>query len=117
LPAKTKWRQWKKPLESSAFRKVGFQIQVLVKMGIEDSFNSKPNFVDLINLIRSIQRAEGNIDCYRRGLIRCDRMDCVWRDHCLKGPERHSKIDSESLEHEKAANAKQEKDSSHQKLP
>ena len=55
-------------------------------MGIEDTVNSKPNCVDLVNLIRSIQRAEGNIDCYRRGLWSCNRTDCVWRDHCLMVP-------------------------------
>jgi len=27
-------------------------------MGIEGAFNSKPNYVDLVNLIRSLQRAE-----------------------------------------------------------
>jgi len=55
-------------------------------MGIKNGFNSNPNYVDLVNLIRSIQRAEGNIDCYRRGRRQCDRIDCAWSDHCLKGP-------------------------------
>ena len=63
--------------------KVRFKIQLLEKMGMEDAFNSTPNYVDLVNLVRSIQRAEGNIDCYRRGRQKCDRLDCVWRDHCL----------------------------------
>jgi len=67
-------------------------------MRIEDAFNSKPNYVDFINLVRSIQRAEGNIDCYRRGRQQCDRMDCVWRDHCLKAPGGPSKVGSESQE-------------------
>ena len=80
-------------------------------MGIEGAFNSKPNCVDLVNLIRSLQRAEGNIDCYRRGLQQCDRLDCAWRDHCLKEPEGPSKVDSELHEHKKVANMKQEQDS------
>ncbi len=63
---------------------VSFKIQLLDKMGTEDTFDSKPDYVDLVNLIRSIQRAEGNIDCYRRGRQQCDRMNCVWRAHCLK---------------------------------
>jgi hypothetical protein len=83
----------------SAFMKVRFKIQLLDKMGIEDAYNSEPNYVDLVNLVRSIQRAEDNIDCYRRGRQRCDRMDCVWRDHCLKAPEGPSKVGSESQEH------------------
>ena len=55
-------------------------------MGTEGAFNSKPNYVDLVNLIRSLQRAEGNIDCYRRGRQQCDQLDCAWRDHCLMVP-------------------------------
>jgi hypothetical protein len=82
-------------------------------MGIDDTLNSKPTFVDLVNLIRSIQRAEGNIDCYRRGLKSCNRMDCTWRDHCLKEAEGPSKLDSESHEHQKIANPKQEQDGLH----
>jgi hypothetical protein len=54
-----------------------------MKMGIENATGSNPNYVDLVKLIRSIQRAEGNIDCYRRGLRQCGRMDCAWREHCL----------------------------------
>ncbi len=62
---------------------VSFKIQLLDKMGTEDTFDSKPDYVDLVNLIRSIQRAEGNIDCYRKGRQQCDRMSCVWRNHCI----------------------------------
>ena len=60
-------------------------------MEIENTFGSNPNYVDLVKLIRSIQRAEGKVDCYRRGLEFCERMDCVWRDHCLKEPKGPSK--------------------------
>ena len=61
---------------------VSFKIQLLEKMGVEDTFNSKADYVDLVNLVRSIQRLEGNIDCYRRGL-QCERMNCAWREHCF----------------------------------
>jgi hypothetical protein len=84
-------------------------------MGIDDTLNSKLNYVDLVNLVRSIQRAEGNIDCYRRGMQQCDRMSCVWRAHCLKKPEGPSKADSESHEHKIETNPMQEQDSLHQK--
>jgi len=57
-----------------------------LKMGNKDAFNSKPNYVDLVKLIRSIQRAEGNIDCYGRSRLQCERMNCAWRDHCLMAP-------------------------------
>jgi hypothetical protein len=36
------------------------------------------------NIIRSIQRAEGNFDCFgtaRSGV--CDQMNCLWRKDCL----------------------------------
>jgi hypothetical protein len=36
------------------------------------------------NVIRAIQRAEGNFDCFgqaRDGV--CDQIDCLWRDDCL----------------------------------
>ena len=80
-------------------------------MGIEDAFNSNVNYVDLVNLIRSIQRAEGNIDCYHKGLESCKRMDCAWRDHCLKEPDEPSKADCELQGPEKGMKPQQEKDS------
>ena len=90
--------------------KVRFKIQLLNKMGTQDTFNSKPNYVDLVNLVRSIQRAEGNSDCYRRDRQQCDRMSCAWRAHCLKAPEEPSTVDSELPEHKIAANPRREPD-------
>ena len=88
-------------------------MQLLEKMGIEDAFNSMPNYVDLVNLIRSIQRAEGNIDCYRRGRQQCDRMNCAWRDHCLMVHRGKSTYHIGSQEKKEVANSKQEQDSLH----
>ena len=68
--------------------KVSLKMQLLDKMETEGTFNSKPDYVDLVNLVRSIQRAEGNIDCYRRARQQCDRMSCIWRSHCLEAPSR-----------------------------
>ncbi|MFZ6017292.1 MAG: SAP domain-containing protein [Nitrospirota bacterium] len=36
-------------------------------------------------IIRTIQRAEGNFDCFgtAAGGI-CDQADCLWRNDCLK---------------------------------
>jgi len=43
--------------------------------------------VDMTALIRSIQRAEGNPDCFRRGEPDCPYMECAWRSYCLpRGP-------------------------------
>jgi hypothetical protein len=44
--------------------------------------HNKQNYLDLAGLIRSIQRAEGNIDCFQRK-DDCDRQDCSWRSYCL----------------------------------
>ncbi len=77
--------------------KVRFKIQLLDKMGTEETFNSKSDYVDLVKLVRSIQRVEGNVDCYRRGL-QCDRMNCAWRDHCFIETEGKSADDIGSQE-------------------
>ena len=62
---------------------IRFKIQLMETMKIEGTFDTKQDYVDLVNLVRSIQRAEGNIDCYRRGRQQCDRISCAWRNHCL----------------------------------
>jgi len=54
------------------------------------AFDTKPDvekksFLDITTLIRSIQRAEGNADCFQRGIIDCDQVDCQWRSFCLEG--------------------------------
>lgn len=37
------------------------------------------------NIIRAIQRAEGNFDCFGTAVAGvCDQMNCLWRDDCLK---------------------------------
>lgn len=36
-------------------------------------------------LIRSIQRAEGNFDCFGSATSYCDQHDCSWRALCLNG--------------------------------
>jgi len=41
------------------------------------------NYLDIRALIRSIQRAESNIDCFRKGHNDCDQFDCTWREYCL----------------------------------
>lgn len=49
----------------------------------KDSANT--DLVDITALVRSVQRAEGNRDCFRRGQVACDQTDCFWRKYCLKG--------------------------------
>jgi hypothetical protein len=39
--------------------------------------------VDIVALVRSLQRAEGMTDCFRMGNVDCDAIDCEWRSYCL----------------------------------
>jgi len=34
-------------------------------------------------VIRAVQRAEGNFDCFGRSGGYCDQVFCAWRDDCL----------------------------------
>jgi len=44
----------------------------------------RKDFLDATALIRSIQRAEGNPDCFRQAQGGCDQFDCTWRKYCLE---------------------------------
>jgi hypothetical protein len=40
---------------------------------------------DKIGLIRSVQKAEGNNDCFATPYVReCNQLNCLWREDCLK---------------------------------
>ena len=45
---------------------------------------SDNDFLDITALVRSLQRTEGNPDCFRRKGNQCDREDCSWRKYCLE---------------------------------
>ena len=36
------------------------------------------------DLVRTIQRNEGNFDCFGTAVGNCDQMACSWRSDCLK---------------------------------
>jgi hypothetical protein len=40
--------------------------------------------LDLTHFIRSMQRIEGNYDCFARTDGNCDRSECAWRKWCLE---------------------------------
>jgi len=42
------------------------------------------DFCDLARLIRSIQRLEGNPDCFGTAGDSCEQTVCAWREYCLK---------------------------------
>jgi hypothetical protein len=35
------------------------------------------------DLVRSIQRAEGNFDCFGKAKGSCDQTACCWRSDCI----------------------------------
>jgi hypothetical protein len=43
-------------------------------------------YVDIIALVRSLQRTAGMTDCFRMGNVDCDVIDCDWRSYCLGKP-------------------------------
>ena len=45
---------------------------------------------DVAHLIRSLQRAEGNPDCFRSAENHCTQEDCAWRELCLGKPQNHT---------------------------
>ncbi len=44
---------------------------------------SKGNAPDIVRLIRSVQKIEGNPECFKTAAGWCDRLDCLWREYCL----------------------------------
>lgn len=43
-----------------------------------------PGKMNKTDLIKSIQRAEGNFDCFGTATEYCDQLGCAWRNDCLK---------------------------------
>ena len=43
----------------------------------------KAKAVKKVDLIRQIQRAEGNFDCFGTALDFCDQWKCCFREDCL----------------------------------
>lgn len=39
--------------------------------------------LSLTDMIRAIQRAEGNFDCFATASAYCDQDNCCWRSACL----------------------------------
>jgi len=46
------------------------------------------NLPDLSRLIRSIQRQEGDPDCFGVAGGYCVRLNCQWRDYCTNYPKK-----------------------------
>jgi hypothetical protein len=53
--------------------------KIAKKMGLESGKMKKTE------LIRTIQKAEGNNDCFATPYVRqCNQMNCLWREDCIK---------------------------------
>lgn len=51
---------------------------------IAEEHGVKPGKADKIQLIRMIQRTEGNFDCFATAWDGvCDQVACLWRDDCF----------------------------------
>lgn len=52
---------------------------IAVSMGV------KPGKTGKNDLVRAIQRAEGNFDCFATGMAdECGQHACLWREDCLE---------------------------------
>ena len=52
--------------------------EIAKNMGIKIGKMRKPE------LIRTIQKAEGNIPCFGTRGHECDQINCLWREDCIK---------------------------------
>ena len=48
-------------------------------VGIKDTWKHPKK-----DLVKMIQRTEGNFDCYGSATNYCDQMLCCWREDCLR---------------------------------
>ena len=81
LPSKTAEQVPDGPINDSGTNNVTNDKLTTKELGL------KKNFLDVTELIRSIQRAEGNPDCFRRAKGYCDQLGCAWRLYCLEKPQ------------------------------
>jgi len=52
---------------------------------IAKKMNLKVSTAKKTDLIRAIQRSEGNNECYKTGYAyECGQSNCLWRQDCLK---------------------------------
>ena len=52
----------------------------------KEAKHQSAGYVDIIALVRSLQRTAGMADCFRMGNVDCDVIDCHWRSYCLGKP-------------------------------
>ena len=58
--------------------------QRFIEMVSKKGSGPNDNIPDLAHLIRSVQRIEGNPDCFGSVNENCDRQNCAWFEYCMK---------------------------------
>ncbi len=48
------------------------------------SLDDRESLVNITDLIRSVQRTEGNADCFKKHKGGCNELECEWRPYCLE---------------------------------
>jgi hypothetical protein len=60
-------------------------MKISVVRDIAKSRGMKAGKMDKTELIRAIQREEGNHDCFATSDVhQCNQPNCLWREDCLK---------------------------------
>jgi len=60
-------------------------VKISVIRDIAKSRGMKTGKMDKTELIRAVQREEGNHDCFATPYVReCNQLNCLWREDCLK---------------------------------
>ena len=52
--------------------------KIAKRMGIKSGIGARK-----ADLIKQIQKTEGNFPCFGTAVGHCDQIDCLWRDDCL----------------------------------
>jgi hypothetical protein len=51
--------------------------------GVTQGVDPNKRYVNITAMIRSLQRTEGVVDCFRREITNCAQPECAWRRYCL----------------------------------
>ncbi len=49
-----------------------------------ENIHPQKNYLDITALVRSLQRADGERDCFRTSIQNCQIRDCRWREYCFE---------------------------------
>ncbi len=59
--------------------------QAIEEQRVVKEWHVREDRLDFTELVRSIQRTEGNEDCFKKRRV-CQEMGCSWRPYCLSAP-------------------------------